>query len=153
MAQARTDVPTQVSDIMTRRLVKLTAQASLADAHQITREKGIRHLPVVDPLTGKVLAIVTQKSLVAKVISLLSLYGSEALAEHEQDTSILEVAVKDFDTAQADDPLIEVAPFFLRNKHGCLPVVDDKGSLIGMVTSSDFVKLSAQLLEHIGDQN
>lgn len=51
-----------VSDIMTTDLVKLTQNATLQDAHSITRERGIRHLPVVEPSTGKLLAIVTQKT-------------------------------------------------------------------------------------------
>ena len=136
-----------VSDIMTTDLVKLTKQATLQDAHNITRERGIRHLPVVDQDSGKLLAIVTQKNMIAKVVSTLALYGGEALEEQEGRTDIMEVAVTDYETVDKNQPLTDVAPFFLQNKHGCLPVVDDGIRLVGMITSSDFVKLSVQLLE------
>lgn len=136
-----------VSDIMTTDLVKLTREASLQDAHNITRKKGIRHLPVVEQETGKLLAIVTQKNMIAKVISALTLYGGSALAEQETRTGIMEVAVTDYDTVDRNQPLVDIAPFFLRNKHGCLPVVDEQARLVGIITSSDFVKLSVQLLQ------
>lgn len=139
-----------VADIMTTKLVKLTKHASLQDAHQITRDKGIRHLPVVETETGKLVAIVTQKNMIAKVISTLALYGGQALEEQEARTDIMEVASLDYETVTKDEVLTDVAPFFLENKHGCLPVVDGEGVLIGMVTSSDFVKLSIQLLEDFG---
>ena len=146
-------MPLLVEDIMTTKLVKLTEDASLSDAHQITREKGIRHLPIVEPDSGKLLAVVTQKAMIAKVINTLTLYGPDALKEQESRTGIMEVAILDYQTVKKTDPLDEVAPFFLDNKHGCLPVVDDNGCLIGMVTSSDFVKLSVELLNRLEQQN
>lgn len=136
-----------VKHIMTTQLVKLTQDATLSDAHHITREKGIRHLPIVDTLTGKLVAVVTQKAMIAKVINTLALYGGKSLRDQETQINIMEVAVHDYQTVQQDDPLLEVAPFFVDNKHGCLPVVDNENRLIGMVTSSDFVKLSVQLLQ------
>ncbi|MCV2886131.1 CBS domain-containing protein [Aestuariibacter sp. AA17] len=135
-----------VKDIMTTKLVKLNQGATLEDAHQITRDKGIRHLPVVDQLTGKLVAVVTQKAMIAKVMSALALYGGKTLSQHEAQTSIMEVATHDYTTVKENDLLKDVVTFFVDNKHGCLPVVDEENRLLGMVTSSDFVKLAAQLL-------
>lgn len=135
-----------VADIMTTNLVKLTPDATLGDAHRITRDRGIRHLPVVDQLSGKLMALVTQKALIAKVVKSIALYGGQNLLEQENNTNIMEVAVTDFRSVKKDDLLTDVGPYFLDNKHGCMPVIDDEGRLIGMVTSSDFVKLSITLL-------
>lgn len=85
--------------------------------------------------------------MIAKVVSALALYGGDGLEEHESRTDIMEVAVTDYETADKNQPLTDVAPFFLRNKHGCLPIVDEQHRLVGIITSSDFVKLSVQLLE------
>ena len=68
------------------------------------------------------------------------------MTEQENATDIMEVAAVDFDAVHKSERLTDVAPFFLDNKHGCLPVVDTEGALIGMVTSSDFVKLSVELI-------
>ncbi len=81
------------------------------------------------------------------MFSLLATYGGAALAEREASTNIMEVALTDFDTVHGNDDVREVAMFFLHNKHGCLPVVDDEFRVIGILTSSDFVKLAIKLLE------
>ena len=135
-----------IADIMTTPVITLTREATLKDAHKLTREKGIRHLPVVDPESQQVLAIVTQKAMIANVLSLLNQFGGEALAEREAQIGIMEVAISDFDAVKSDERVIDVASFFLENKHGCLPVVDGDGCLQGVITSSDFVKLSIRLL-------
>lgn len=44
-----------VGDIMTRDVLTLDQTATLKDAHDLMREKSIRHIPVVDPLTGKLM--------------------------------------------------------------------------------------------------
>ncbi|MGI2002310.1 CBS domain-containing protein, partial [Shewanella frigidimarina] len=36
--------------------------------------------------------------------------------------------------------------YFIDNKLGCLPVVDEHNKVLGIVTSSDFVKLCQRLL-------
>ena len=138
-----------VADIMTCPVMQLHEGNTLHDAHYITRHRGIRHLPVVNKDTQKIIGVVTQKSLIAKVISLMVLYGNEALEQHEKQTNIMEVAVCDFDTVKAEETIQEVAAFFLRNKHGCLPVVGDDNQVIGILTSTDFVNLSMMLIDKL----
>ncbi len=140
-----------VADIMTHEVIALAPEQSLADAHRLAREKGIRHIPVVEPESNALVGIVTQKNMIAKVIHLLTLYGKAKMEEQEASTNIMEIAEVDFDVVHSAQVLTEVAPFFLRNKHGCLPVTDAQHRLIGIVTSSDFVKLSVKLLEDDAD--
>jgi CBS domain-containing protein len=82
----------------------------------------------------------------APVLGLLATYGGKALAEHEANTSIMEVALTEFGTVRDTDDVASVAAFFLKNKHGCLPVVNEEQQIIGILTSSDFVKLAVELL-------
>ena len=65
-----------VADIMTCPVMQLHEGNTLHDAHYITRHRGIRHLPVVNKDTQKIIGVVTQKSLIAKVMSLMVLYGN-----------------------------------------------------------------------------
>lgn len=138
-----------IADIMTSPVTTLTPHDSLHTAHETTRSQGIRHLPVVDPDSGELKGIVTQRSMIAKVISLMNLYGAENIARYEAQTNIMEVAIVDFDTVLPTESVKAIAPFFLNNKHGCLPVISENGQLSGIVTSSDFVKLSVSLLEQL----
>ncbi len=135
-----------VADIMTMDVVSLSPESTLRDAHQITQRMGIRHLPVVHPEHKTLMAIVTQKSMISKVVGLLTQHGKEGLAEQEQKTNVMDIAVTDFDAVEPTQSVANIAPFFLENKHGCLPVVDENQHLVGIITSSDFVKLAVRLL-------
>lgn len=137
-----------VADIMTSKVVTLKPEANLFEAHNITREQGIRHLPVVNE-QNEIVAVLTQKALIANVMQIISEYGEQAISRKEKQTDIMNVADSDFDTLSPEQNVADVADFFLANKHGCLPVVDTEDKLIGIVTSSDFIKLSKKLLEII----
>ncbi|GHA23830.1 CBS domain-containing protein [Oceanisphaera arctica] len=138
---------TTVGDIMARDLLTLDASSTLKDAHDLMREKSIRHIPVVDKLTGKLLGVLTQKRMIATVMSLLSDYGVSALERRERQCRVVEIIDPDVESVDVKAPLTEVVPFFLKNRHGCLTVVDSEQCLTGIVTSSDFVRLCAELLK------
>ncbi|MBO1518917.1 CBS domain-containing protein [Oceanisphaera pacifica] len=137
-----------VGDIMTRKLLTLDQSATLKDAHDMMREKSIRHIPVVDALSGKLMGVLTQKRMIATIMGLLSDYGVSALERRERQCRVVEIIDADFESVDVNAPLTEVVEFFLNNKHGCLTIVDDNQCLIGIVTSSDFVRLCAELLNH-----
>lgn len=135
-----------VGDIMTREVLTLDQTATLKDAHDMMREKSIRHIPVVDPLTGKLMGVLTQKRMISTIMSLLSDYGVSALERRERQCRVVEIIDPDFESVDEHAPLTEVVAFFLKNKHGCLTIVDAEHRLTGIVTSSDFVRLCAELL-------
>lgn len=137
----------QIGDIMTRQVLTLDQNSTLKDAHDLMREKSIRHIPVTDQDSGRLLGVLTQKRMIATVMSLLADYGVSALERRERLVRVMDIIDADFESVDAGAPLTEVVPFFLSNKHGCLTVVDEEGRLQGMVTSSDFVRLCAELLK------
>lgn len=136
-----------VGDLMTRQILTLDQSATLKDAHDLMREKSIRHIPVVDPLTGKLLGVLTQKRMVSTIMSLLADYGVSALERRERECKVVEIMDTDYNSVDVDAPLTEVVSFFLQNKHGCLTVVNADRQLQGIVASSDFVRLCAELLK------
>lgn len=137
-----------VASIMSTNLVTLSPNANLHDAHQISREKSIRHIPIINS-DGEIIALATQKVLIANVMQILADYGERAIVRKEKMTDIMTVAESDFDTVSPDTQLSDVADFFLSNKHGCLPVVEQNNRLVGIITSSDFVRLAATLLTEL----
>lgn len=135
-----------VADLMTTQLVTLTSKHTMKNAHDLINKKGIRHIPVMDETNSKMLGLVTQKVMIAKVVSFISEYGSGQLLEKEMQTSVMDIALTKFEQVPTSMSLKEAAEYFLRNKNGCLPVFNDNEQLVGMLTSSDFVKLSLSLL-------
>lgn len=134
-----------IADLMTRNVLSIDLNNSMLDLHQMMKDHNIRHIPVLE--NGCFYGMVTQKSVLAKTMYLLDKYGVNALQRREKQVPVSELVDKDVVFANQTMPLTDAARFFLNNRHGCLPIVDDENQLLGIVTSSDFVRLSLTLLE------
>ncbi|ABE56564.1 CBS domain protein [Shewanella denitrificans OS217] len=136
----------KVSDIMTTTPVCISNEATLKDAHQLMQSRSVRHLPVISELDGTLVGMLTHKKMIASVLSMLNKYGQGALDRKERYKPIIEVMETQVQKLGLDEPLSVVVQYFIDNKLGCLPVVDTSNKVIGIVTSSDFVKLCQRLL-------
>lgn len=134
-----------VSDLMTHNPYCVKQHNSLQDAHNLMREKNIRHIPVIDD-DGSLVGMLTQKVMISEVMRILAKYGPQALERKEKQIVVREIMATDIATITKIQPLSEVAQFFVDNRHGCIPVIDDEQKLQGILTSSDFVRLAADLL-------
>ncbi|MEH8020423.1 MULTISPECIES: HPP family protein [Rheinheimera] len=136
-----------VAQLMTADPLCVTRNASLKDAHDLMRSKNIRHIPVIDD-KGELVGMLTQKIMIAKVMGLMAQYGATALERKEKQILIADIMATDFAAVAPQQSLKDVADFFVSNRHGCMPVVDEANKLKGILTSSDFVRLAADLLGH-----
>ena len=136
-----------VQDIMSSKVITLNETHTMKNAHDLTHAKGIRHLPIVDSKTNRIIAVLSQKDMVARVLSIISEHGADNLVEYEMKTPILDIASDMFEVAHTDQPVDEIAHFFLENKFGCLPILNAKDELSGILTSSDFVRLAIRLMQ------
>ena len=134
-----------IADIMTTSVLQLDIENTMYEVHKLMKESQIRHVPISQ--NNEFIGVVTQKSIISKVMYLLDNYGSSALERREKSISVNELIDKKIVFANPDMPLVDAAQFFLSNRHGCLPIVSNENKLQGIVTSSDFVKLSLLLLE------
>ncbi|MDK1288794.1 HPP family protein [Pseudoalteromonas umbrosa] len=134
-----------VEQLMTPDPLAVKSTHTLHDAHNLMREKNIRHIPVIDD-DGHLVGMLTQKIMIAKVMNILSTYGNLALERKEKQEKVSEVMAEDFVSVTPSQSLHEVVTYFVENRHGCMPVVDEHKKLLGILTSSDFVRLAAALL-------
>ncbi|WP_404340772.1 HPP family protein [Pseudoalteromonas mariniglutinosa] len=134
-----------VSDLMTVDPFAVSSDNSLHDAHNLMKEKNVRHIPVIDE-DGVLVGMLTQKIMIAKVMGIMATYGANALERKEKHTKVQDIMVDDFASVTPTQPLSDVVRFFVENRHGCMPVVDQQNKLVGILTSSDFVRLAAALL-------
>ena len=134
-----------IANIMTTSVFQLDIENSMYEVHKLMKESQIRHVPISQ--NNEFIGVVTQKAIIAKVMYLLDNYGSSSLERREKSVSVSDLIDKNVVFANPDMPLVDAAEFFLANRHGCLPIVDKDNLLQGIVTSSDFVKLSLTLLD------
>lgn len=136
--------PHTVGDVMTRKIVTVTEKDALENIEEGMHRLRFRHLPVVDR-RGKLVGLLSHRDLLHAAPSWLS----EAGAEHDAVMKQLRVGrimQHEVLTVQPEDPLVEVGKLMWASKIGCLPVVDAEGTLVGIVTEADFIRLAVRLL-------
>ena len=123
-----------VSEIMTSKVVSVRDDASLTNIDWEMTLAEIRHVPVVDD-RGRVVGILSDRDLLRTL--------------PRMDRSRLPVsAIMTLtpQTVRADLPAMEAVELMIQRKVHALPVVDDTGVLVGIVTATDFLDLAYRAL-------
>jgi acetoin utilization protein AcuB len=112
----------------------VTSRHTLAEAHQAMRERGVRHLPVIDD--GKLVGVVSQRDLYL----LETLKGVDAARELVEEAMTSEPFV-----VGPDAPLDEVAEQMAQRRHGSALVLEGD-TLVGIFTTTDALKALVAVL-------
>jgi CBS domain-containing protein len=59
---------------------------------------------------------------------------------------VADIMARDIATATPDAALVDIAARMRTQKLGCMPVVTADGTLVGIITEADFVRLAQRLL-------
>jgi len=137
---------TLVRDVMTKRPITISPDASVGSAVETMRERTIRHLPVVDD-TGHLLGIITDRDLRAAVVApaLSEFLPTELRRAVKRAAQMLgEIRVKDVMTwggvtTRPEASVAEAGAVMFEHRIGSLPVRGE-GALVGIVTERDIFK-------------
>ncbi|MBC7241404.1 MAG: CBS domain-containing protein [Anaerolineae bacterium] len=134
-----------VAERMSRQPVAVSPDLPLPEALRLMREKRVRRLPVVDE-SGRLIGIVSEKDLLYAAPS-----PATTLSIYEMQYLLTRITVKDVMTSEVftvreSNTIEEAARLMVQHKIGGLPVVDDAGKLIGIITETDLFKTFLELL-------
>ena len=137
-----------VDSIMTKNLLTVAPGNNLSDVRRLFMNNSIHHLPVVEG--NKLIGILTTYDLWKNEIAPDD-YG-KTLVSDVMTTSVAKIGPK--------DKIGTAAEIFLDNRFHALPVVDDSGLLLGIVTSFDILLYEFKkeypkpiLFKHLFDQH
>ena len=133
--------PRRVSDIMTRKLIAVDPNSSLATIDEGMKRFGIRHLPVISG-ESHLVGVLSHRALMHAESSSLSADRKTRDEMILQRGTVAHIMTRDPITVPPDATLQAAGKLLLQYKIGCLPVVEDEHQLVGIVTRSDFVKLA-----------
>ena len=136
--------PRTVADVMTRRLVTVSERDPLENLEELMRRLRFRHLPVVDR-QGKLIGLLTHRDLLSASASWLTDSEAESNAMINQ-LPVRRIMQHEVLTVQPEDSLVEAGKLLWESKIGCLPVIDPEGSLVGILTEADFIRVAVNLL-------
>jgi CBS domain-containing protein len=130
-----------VGDWMTREVITISPDTSLAEAHKLMQEKGIRRLPVVDH--DRIVGIVTLGDVRGAEPSQASSLSIWEMHDLLAKLKVTEVMTRHPMTIGQDANIGEAARIMLDHKFSGLPVVNESAHLVGIITESDIFRLVA----------
>jgi CBS domain-containing protein len=128
--------PMPVERWMRQPVVTIGLDTPVADAVTTMRERGIRHLPVVDGAC-RLVGIVTDRDL-RHVILDVAVRGIDEAASPD-DLTVREVMTWGVVTVRPATDLREAARIMRERRLGALPVVDAAGQVVGILTERDLI--------------
>lgn len=127
-----------VKEWMSGSPVSVRLDASALEAHDLMVEHGIRHLPVVDE-GDRVVGVLSLDDLRAALPVTLAARAPLPVEDRElaREWTVGELMTHAPVTAARETSLREAAERMADRRIGCLPVVDDDGRLVGLLSETD----------------
>lgn len=139
----------RVSDVMTRKVITLTDTMSVAEAWERMLKHLLKALPVLNA-DGEVVGVLTDEDLLDRAGLEQRLSIAERLDEQSLQTELnslrssplkaADVMTSPAITAQGDEPLGAAAARMAEHGIKRLPVLDEKGKLIGVLSRVDVLR-------------
>lgn len=145
-------------DIMEQNVYSVTKDVKVDKVIEILLKNKISGVPVVDR-DNKVIGVVTEADLIEKekeprLPSYIEVLGSiiyiEGVKKYEDElkkmvaTNVEEIMTTDVLTVHQEAEVEDIAKIMVEQKVNRVPVVDDKGSLVGIISRNDMIKLLLQ---------
>jgi CBS domain-containing protein len=131
-----------VKDWMTRSVIVINPETTLPEADQLMVGHKVRRLPVVKE--GKLVGIVTRNNLWGATYGEAQAVNIYELNYQIAKMTVARVMTLDPITISPEDTLGQAVNLMLDNKISGLPVVDETGAIVGIITESDIFRIMAQ---------
>jgi len=136
-AEASTIVaPTEVADIMTGKVVTLSPHHSFSEAANLMNDRYFRHCVVVDA-HGQIVGVISDRDILRAL----------ARNPNSRTKSLDQIMTHNPVTVRRSTPIADAVSKIVSKRINCLPVVEEDGSVCGIVTSTDLLKSYQQLLD------
>jgi CBS domain-containing protein len=140
-----------VRDWMSRDVVSVRPDSLLPDANRLMLEERIRRLPVVED--GRLLGIITYGDIRAAQPSSASGLGLAEINYLTAQIRVAAVMTRKLVTVSQNATIGQAAELMLNHAIGGLPVLDEKGKLVGILTESDIFRLVVHGWRRAQDQS
>lgn len=120
--------PKTAGDVMTRNPRTVTPDTPVREAAQLMRSEDTGALPVVDPNSKRPIGLVTDRDLAIRV-----------LAEGKTDARVRDAMTPNAHTVRENDDLAAVMALMSREQVRRVPIVDERGDLVGIIAQADIV--------------
>ncbi|XP_023682519.1 5'-AMP-activated protein kinase subunit gamma-2-like isoform X3 [Paramormyrops kingsleyae] len=124
-------------------LVNISPDASIFDAVYSLIKNKIHRLPVIDPVSGNALYILTHK----RILKFLQLFVCEMPKPAFMKQTLQELGIGTYENIafiHPDTPIIKALSIFVERRVSALPVVDESGKVVDIYSKFDVINLAAE---------
>jgi CBS domain-containing protein len=143
---ARAWPPRVIADLMTRKVITLPENEPVGELEAWMDRFRFRHLPVVGE-GMKLVGIISRTDLLHAMLGVSA--AGKPIEKANAETPAGAIMNKNVVTARPDAELTTACRVMLQEKLGCLPVILEDGTLVGILTGTDFARLSLEVLEQL----
>ena len=128
----------KISEIMSKNPRTVSPETSVSDAAQVMKEDDIGIVPVVERVggaetRGRLVGVITDRDIAIRLVA-------EGRSSDEPVSDVMSGGVK---TCAPDDSIDDAMELMGREQVRRLPIVDERGSLVGVVSQADLVRMSS----------
>jgi len=135
-----------VHDRMSSPAVTIAPDLPFQDALKLMRDRRFRRLPVVNK-KGKLVGIVSERDLLLASPSPATSLSVWELTYLLSKIQVREIMTKEVITTTPDTPIEDAAHLMVANKIGGLPIVDEQGGVVGVITETDIFKTFVEMFD------
>jgi CBS domain-containing membrane protein len=139
--------PKTIADLMTRKIITVGESEPIGNLEALMEKFRFRHLPVVEA-GMKLVGLISRTDLLHAELGRKP--DGTTAPKVDGDTLAGAIMNKNVVFAQLDTPVITACRVMIDKKLTCIPVVLADHTLVGIVTGSDFLRLSLDLLKTNG---
>jgi CBS domain-containing protein len=119
----------KASDIMSKNPRTVTPDTAIAEAARLMKTEDVGVLPVVESDSSRrLLGMITDRDITVRVV-----------AEGKTSASVRDAMTSSVRSCSADDSVQDVMELMGREQVRRVPIVDDRGELVGIVAQADIV--------------
>ncbi len=130
---------TRVRDIMTSPAMTIGPETTVPAAIELMKQQNIRHLPVVE--NGRLVGMISRGDL--REASITASINADQYELHFMlnKLTVAKLMSRRVYTVTPDAFVVHAAELMTDNKIAGLPVVDERGGVVGIVTESDLLRM------------
>jgi acetoin utilization protein AcuB len=133
-----------IREWMSSPILTIHPESPISLAHSLMKENKVRRLAVVNE-DNRLIGIVTYGDVREASPSDATTFSIWEMTYLLGQMTVGKIMSRDVFTIQPDETIFEAAKLMLDHKIGGLPVVDEKGQVLGMITESDIFRMVVQL--------
>ncbi len=130
---------TRVRDIMSSPVLAIGPETTLPTANALMKQQKIRHLPVVE--NGRLVGMISRGDLREASITAGINADSYELHFMLDRLTMGKLMTRKVFSVTPDAFVVDAAELMTEHKIACLPVVDERGGVVGIVTESDLLRM------------